>query len=61
MADYKSMYCKLFNKVSDIVCELQEIQRICEEMYIETEEKNLVDFRLSESEDDTEENDKSDD
>ena len=61
MADYKSMYCKLFNKVSDIVCELQEIQRICEEMYIETEEKNLVNFRLSESEDDTEENDKSDD
>ena len=39
MADYKAMYYKLFNKVSDVICDLQEIQQICEEMYIESEEE----------------------
>ena len=50
MADYKAMYYKLFNKVSDVICDLQEIQQICEEMYIESEEKNLAKFRLANSE-----------
>ena len=50
MADYKAMYYKLFNKVSDVICDLQEIQQLCEEMYIETEEENLTKFRLAHKE-----------
>ena len=49
MADYKAMYYKLFNKVSDVICDLQDIQRICEEMYIESEGENLTKFRLTNS------------
>ncbi len=34
MADYKSMYFELFNKICDIIEELEEVQRKTEEMYI---------------------------
>ena len=61
MADYKAMYCKLFNKVSDVICDLQEIQQICEEMYIESEEENLTKFRLANSESNDEKTDKTTD
>ncbi len=37
MADYKEMYFKLFNKISDVIEDLQEIQNQAEEMYIEKE------------------------
>lgn len=37
MADYKEMYFKLFNKISDVIEVLQEIQNQAEEMYIEKE------------------------
>ena len=47
MADYKAIYYKLFNKVSDVICDLQKIQQICEEMYIESEEENFAKFRLT--------------
>ena len=39
MPDYKQMYFELFNKISDIIEELQEIQRKTEEMYIEEKEE----------------------
>ena len=58
MADYKAMYYKMFNKVSDVICDLQEIQQICEEMYIESEEENLAKFRLTNSESTDEKTDK---
>lgn len=61
MADYKAMYYKLFNKVSDVIGDLQEIQQLCEEMYIESEEKNLAKFRLSNSERGNEKTDKTTD
>lgn len=61
MADYKAMYYKLFNKVSDVICDLQEIQQICEEMYIESEEENFAKFRLAISEIADEKNDKTTD
>ncbi|MBE6895218.1 MAG: hypothetical protein E7483_06445 [Ruminococcaceae bacterium] len=47
MADYKSMYYTLFNKVTDVIGDLQEIQQLCEQMYIESEEKT-VNIRLAE-------------
>lgn len=34
MADYKSMYFQLFNKITDIVEELKEVQKKTEEMYM---------------------------
>ncbi len=42
MQDYKELYYKLFNKITDIIEELQEIQCQAEEIYInaEQDEKN---------------------
>ena len=39
MPDYKTMYAKLFNRITDVVEELQEIQREVEELYIESGER----------------------
>ena len=36
--DYKEMYFKLFNKISDVIDELTAIQQEVEEMYISTGE-----------------------
>jgi hypothetical protein len=44
MADYKQMYAKLFNKVTDVIEELQEVQRQAENMYIESYEPEIVLF-----------------
>lgn len=38
MADYKEMYFLLFNKITDTIKGLQEIQQQAEEMYIAQEE-----------------------
>ena len=37
MADYKDMYYNLFNKLTDVIEELKEIQSQSEEMYIEAQ------------------------
>ena len=34
MEDYKSMYFKLFNQITDVIEQLKEIQATTEEMYI---------------------------
>ena len=39
MPDYKKLYFELFNKISDIIEELQELQRKTEEMYVEDDEQ----------------------
>lgn len=41
MADYKQMYFSLFNKITDIIDELQEIQQMTEEMYIDDDSAEL--------------------
>lgn len=41
MPDYKEMYYLLFNKITDIVTDLQEVQRRTEELYIKTEEPRI--------------------
>lgn len=38
MADYKKMYFTLFNKVTDVIEELKDVQRLSEEMYISKED-----------------------
>ncbi len=42
MADYKEMYLKLFNKVTDIIEELQKVQRETENLYIESSEPQII-------------------
>ncbi|MEG0913897.1 MAG: hypothetical protein RSG53_09870 [Oscillospiraceae bacterium] len=39
MADYKKMYHTLFNKITDIIDELQVVQQQTEEMFIAQEEQ----------------------
>jgi len=40
MNEYKEMYYKLFNEVSRVIEQLQEIQQKTEEMYMKAEETN---------------------
>lgn len=39
MSDYKKMYYILFNKITDVIGELQSIQRQTEEIYISGKEQ----------------------
>ena len=34
MSDYKELYFKLFNEITDVIGKLKEIQKQAEEMYI---------------------------
>jgi len=40
MPNYEEMYYTLFNKVTDIIEELKEVQAKMEEMYIEEKKDN---------------------
>lgn len=42
MVDYKEMYSLLFNKMTDIIEEIQQIQRQTEEMYIHGKDREFV-------------------
>lgn len=42
MEDYKKMYLTLFNKITDLIEQLKEIQREVEEAYIDSEPRKLV-------------------
>ena len=44
MADYKKMYFKLFNEITDVIERLQKVQLECEKIYIETEECGIEKF-----------------
>lgn len=41
MPNYKEMYGKLFNKVTDVIEELRQVQRETEELYLRSEETKL--------------------
>lgn len=41
MPDYQKMYIKLFNKVTDVIAELQQIQRETEQLYIKNADNEL--------------------
>jgi len=49
MPDYKSMYYALFNQVSKTIEDLQKIQQLTEEMFIENEDAELVVYKESEN------------
>ena len=38
MPDFHNLYTTLFNKITDIIEELQEVQRLTEELYLQSEE-----------------------
>jgi len=42
MVDYKEMYSILFNKMTDIIEEIQQIQRQTEEMYIHSKDREFI-------------------
>jgi len=42
MVDYKEMYNILFNKMTDIIEEIQQIQIQTEEMYIHSKDREFV-------------------
>ncbi len=42
MVDYKEMYSILFNKMTDIIEEIQQIQRQTEDMFIHGEDREFV-------------------
>lgn len=42
MADYKKMYTALFNKVTDVIEELQQVQSDTEKLYMDSSEHEIV-------------------
>jgi tetrahydromethanopterin S-methyltransferase subunit B len=42
MVDYKEMYSILFNKMTDIIEEIQQVQRQTEEMYIHSMDPEFI-------------------
>jgi len=42
VVDYKEMYSILFNKMSDIIEEIQQVQRQTEEMCIHSQDREFV-------------------
>ncbi len=50
MADYKSMYYKLFNQVSKTIEELENIQHQTEELFALTETPNLYVLKVEKNE-----------
>jgi len=51
MVDYKEMYSILFNKMTDIIEEIQQIQRQTEEMYIHSKDREFVLLKSSKDSD----------
>ena len=50
MADYKAMYLKLFNEVTDTIEWLQTIQQECEQIFLDSEEDNMRNFEIYKNE-----------
>ena len=42
MPDYKKLYLRLFNAVTDAIEILTEAQQVCEELYISDDEPNII-------------------
>lgn len=49
MPDYQKMYHVLFNKITDVISELQSVQRQTEELYI-TSEEQIIELNVLENE-----------
>jgi hypothetical protein len=42
MPDYQEMYAKLFNQITNVIEELQQIQRQTEELYMQSKEPKII-------------------
>lgn len=42
MADYRKMYLTLFNKITDVIGELEEVQRMTEKIYTDEETPHIT-------------------
>jgi uncharacterized damage-inducible protein DinB len=42
MADYQTMYIRLFNRVTDVIEELQQVQKDTEQLYLESAREPLM-------------------
>jgi hypothetical protein len=42
MENYKMMYTKLFNKITDIIEELQAVQQETEDLYVQAEGGDVI-------------------
>jgi len=42
MTDYQKMYIKLFNKITNVIEELQEIQRQTEQLYMDNKDSEII-------------------
>ncbi|MDA8226464.1 MAG: hypothetical protein M0T74_01945 [Desulfitobacterium hafniense] len=51
MVDYKEMYSILFNKMTDIIEEIQQIQRQTEDMFIDGKDREFVLLKSGEDSD----------
>ena len=49
MVDYKSVYYKMFNKITDIIEELKILQIETEEIFIESAEDDANEYEKKES------------
>ncbi|MEG0913900.1 MAG: hypothetical protein RSA97_03255 [Oscillospiraceae bacterium] len=47
MSDYKEMYHLLFNKITDIICELQTLQQQAEEIFMSHDEATIIELARS--------------
>lgn len=45
MPNYKEMYFELFNKITDVIIDLQEVQKKTEEMYLSSEEPQIIELK----------------
>ncbi|MDO0824932.1 hypothetical protein [Desulfosporosinus nitroreducens] len=51
MVDYKEMYSILFNKMTDIIEEIQQVQRQTEDMFIYGKDREFVLLKSGEDSD----------
>jgi len=42
MDSYSEMYCRLFNKITDVIHELEKVQRETEELFLSEEKKRQI-------------------
>jgi len=49
MVDYQHMYKILFNKMTDLIEEIQQVQRQTEEMYIDSKGLEFILLKLGEN------------
>ena len=53
LADYKKMYSMLFNKITEVIEQLQEIQKQTEDLFINSPDSQLIEMKPESGENDS--------